>query len=395
MEDISYFLSMGIFKDHNLNICPIPTDENGICVEHLRSKLQEVRTANSLAGSIKEKQIPLFVYIIPEFHNPTGSCLSEKRREELIEVAAEYNLMVVADEVYQMLDFTSYIPRPGDSNDPSASPIIPDVVPVSEADMMKGAIPPVPEPLSPSNQGNHLRKNTLPFRSLSAMNSPFVITISSFSKILAPGLRVGWIEFPSKDWANSYNELYTLQSSSCICHFSSSIVAVLMEESLVAPINESLVSLDVFNEMASSCPLYSHIHNLRIIYATKYEILTTSLVTQSEIFLDKIHQEPFFGSVSTKSPPNAATAIPLPKGFLIQGYGNTDRVGGYFLWLKLPEFCSAKECEASSEGRITPMKLLSISKDKYNLDFKLGNECAVDNSENGAGHGYIRMCFAK
>jgi DNA-binding transcriptional MocR family regulator len=397
MEDTSYFLTMGIFQDHNLGVRPVLTDDDGVSVEDLHRQLLEVQESNSKATCEADKRIPLFLYIIPEFHNPTGSCLSDSRRVELVALAAEFDLMVVADEVYQMLDITDYIPRPDTTGFSEGEAMVPEVVAVTKSDEKKGTLPEVPDPLSPlPAPAVRSKKNTLPFRSLSSLNSPHVITIASFSKILAPGVRVGWCEFPSTEWADRYNNLSVAQSSSCICHFASCVVAVLMDVSLKAPLNESLVALDVFNENESTCPLYSHIHNLRVIYGVKYEILTSALLKYSHELLDAISREPAFGSVgrSLKSSTKNVELKYLPSGFRIQGYRTSDRVGGYFLWVKLPGFCAAKASEPVA-GTITPAALLEISQSKYNLAFKLGNECAVDASDNGAGHGNIRMCFAK
>jgi len=83
-----------------------------------------------------------FLYTIPTYHNPTSSCLSASRRETLAELSRRYDILVVADEVYHPLSYT-------------AAP---------------------PPPLAAS--------------CLSAK----VISLGSFSKILAPGLRLGWLQ---------------------------------------------------------------------------------------------------------------------------------------------------------------------------------------------------------
>ncbi len=84
---------------------------------------------------------PAFIYTIPVFHNPTGVTLSAKRREALVRLAEAYGFLIVADEVYQMLAY--------------------------------GGAPPVP----------------MAYLDTSAQ----VISLGSFSKILAPGLRLGWM----------------------------------------------------------------------------------------------------------------------------------------------------------------------------------------------------------
>jgi DNA-binding transcriptional MocR family regulator len=387
MEETSYFLTMGMFTDHNIKIRPVRVDVDGVVVDDLRSQLADVYAKN-VDPNCTKKQFPLFLYIIPEFHNPTGSCLSTSRRVDLVALAAQYDLMIVADEVYQMLDITNYIPRPinTDSDNPLAS-VIPDVIPVTRAHMKQDELPEVPEPLEPMLP--LATTNTLPFLSLSALKSPHVITLSSFSKILSPGLRVGWIEFPEKKWVDMYNDLAVVQSTSCICHFASNIVAVLMDDSLKSPSNQSLVAMDVFNEDESTCPLYSHIHNLRVIYGIKYQILTTALVLHSQRILRDL-----FPDNATAISPDAPN---LPHGFSIMGYRVNTRIGGYFIWIELPAWCCAKETDTSRQTHkyITPAELAEMGSTSFKLGLKLGYGCAVDGSEEGAGHGRVRMCFAK
>jgi DNA-binding transcriptional MocR family regulator len=85
---------------------------------------------------------PAFLYTIPAYHNPTSVCLSALRREKLAELSRRYELLVVADEVYHPL---SYISSP-------------------------------PPPLADCCRSSH------------------IISLGSFSKILAPGLRLGWLQ---------------------------------------------------------------------------------------------------------------------------------------------------------------------------------------------------------
>ena len=90
---------------------------------------------------------PKFVYIIPTFQNPSGRTLSQVRRQEIVAWAQRENILVVADEVYHFLAYTQTPP------DPFAAF-------TKDADQ--------------------------------------VISVNSFSKILAPGLRLGWIQAHSK-----------------------------------------------------------------------------------------------------------------------------------------------------------------------------------------------------
>jgi DNA-binding transcriptional MocR family regulator len=85
---------------------------------------------------------PKLIYTIPTFHNPASVTLAQERRERLVYLTQQYNFLIIADEVYQFLAYDTTPPKP-----------------------------------------------------LAAFTNQVeqVISINSFSKILAPGLRLGWI----------------------------------------------------------------------------------------------------------------------------------------------------------------------------------------------------------
>ena len=133
MEEPTYYLVERIFEDHHLNVVGVPTDGDGLRTDALEEMLQ----SNSLPG-------PRLLYTIPAYQNPTGSVLSQQRRHELLRLADSYGFLVLADEVYQMLHYG----------------------------------PPPPRPLF----------------GLDGSEAGVVISLGSFSKILSPGLRTGWIQ---------------------------------------------------------------------------------------------------------------------------------------------------------------------------------------------------------
>ena len=128
VEEPSYFLALRIFADHGLQVVSLPTDASGLSIDGLDHVLRRHR--------------PKFLYLIPAFQNPSGHTLTEERRQRLLALAHEHNLLVIADEVYQLLSYTLQPPR------------------------CFGAYT------------EHTN----------------VISLGSFSKILAPGLRLGWIQ---------------------------------------------------------------------------------------------------------------------------------------------------------------------------------------------------------
>ncbi len=130
VEDPTYFLAPGIFASAGVDTVAVPVDRDGLRVDVLRQRID--------AGLRVD-----VVYTIPSFHNPTGVCLSAERREALVALASERDFVVVADEPYNLLHF--------------------------------GPSPPLPLACLDRGRGR-------------------VVSVSSFTKILAPGLRLGWLQ---------------------------------------------------------------------------------------------------------------------------------------------------------------------------------------------------------
>ena len=128
VEEPSYFLALRIFADHGLKVVSLPMDDQGLIPEGIEDYL--------------DREKPVFLYTIPTYHNPSSVTLAADRRARLNQLSREHNFLIVADEVYQLLNYES-------------------------------APPP---PLAAYIDGNS------------------VISLGSFSKIMAPGLRLGWIQ---------------------------------------------------------------------------------------------------------------------------------------------------------------------------------------------------------
>ena len=132
LEDPTYFVIEKIFRAHHLDVQGVPTDANGLDLDALEDMLEN--------GGLR----PRLIYTIPSYDNPTGSVMPVDRRERLVALAYRFNFLVLADEVYQMVHFAGIPPSPVISFD-----------------------------------------HGLDGR---------VISYGSFSKILSPGLRIGWIQ---------------------------------------------------------------------------------------------------------------------------------------------------------------------------------------------------------
>lgn len=134
VEDPSYFIMINIFKDFGLDVLPIPMEEDGINLEVLRESLKQ----------LYKKQDKIFLYTIPINHNPSGITMSHSKRQKLANLCNEFpEFYILADEVYHFLSWQEF----------------------------------------------DKEKQVLPL----ADYHPNIVSINSFSKILAPSLRLGWI----------------------------------------------------------------------------------------------------------------------------------------------------------------------------------------------------------
>lgn len=127
-ESPTYLAAINAFKSYNAKFVEVPMDDDGMVMEELEKKLQKHPDTK-------------FIYTIPDFQNPTGRTLKFERRKRMIELANQYDMLIVEDNPYGAIRFA------GD------------------------ALPPV----------KHFDTENR------------VIYISTFSKIFSPGLRLGWI----------------------------------------------------------------------------------------------------------------------------------------------------------------------------------------------------------
>ncbi|KMY53818.1 aminotransferase [Bacillus sp. FJAT-27231] len=127
-ESPTYLAAINAFKSYNAKFVEVAMDNDGMVMEELEKKLQE---------HPKTK----FIYTIPDFQNPTGRTLKLERRKRMIELANQYDVLIVEDNPYGAIRFAGE-----------------ELPPVKHFD----------------TEGR-------------------VIYLSTFSKIFTPGLRLGWI----------------------------------------------------------------------------------------------------------------------------------------------------------------------------------------------------------
>jgi 2-aminoadipate transaminase len=90
-ENPSFIGSLNTFRSYRLNLRGIDMDDEGIDIA-------------AFEQAIKEKK-PAFVYLIPNFQNPTGNTTSLKRRKEILNVASKYEVIILEDNPYGDLRF--------------------------------------------------------------------------------------------------------------------------------------------------------------------------------------------------------------------------------------------------------------------------------------------------
>ncbi len=125
---------------------------------------------------------PSMLYIIPTYQNPSGSVLPAKRRRKLVELAQRHGFLVLADEVYNLLHYSE---------------------------------PPPP-----------------PIASFDNSDEGCVLSLGSFSKILAPGLRTGWIHARPPIIQRFATAGLTI-SGGGLNHFTSTLVHAVLEHGML------------------------------------------------------------------------------------------------------------------------------------------------------------------
>lgn len=152
VESPTYSIAIELFRALGFRVVGIPVDNQGMQVEKLEKLLQQHH--------------PKLIYTIPNFHNPTGTCLNSARRRQLIVLAGLYNVPVLEDDFVGDLRYD-------------------------------GRAQPALKALDPGGR---------------------VIYVSTFSKMLMPGLRVGFLvaDGPVYDSLLAFKRLSDLATSTLI-----------------------------------------------------------------------------------------------------------------------------------------------------------------------------------
>jgi 2-aminoadipate transaminase len=234
VEAPTYHETLQLFRDHGLRPLQIATDDGGLLVDVLAKRLETLARRGERAR---------LLYVIPNFQNPSGITLAADRRQAVLDLAERYDLLVVEDDVYRDLAY-------------------------------EGEVPP----------------------SLFALDGGRrVLRIGSFSKILAPGVRLGWLLGPPG--------LIERLSGSGLRNMSGGVNPLMA------------------NILADYCRqglLEPHIEHLRAVYRERRDAML------------------------------AALAVHMPEGVRWTSPG-----GGFFFWLTLPEpHCAAEVAARAREAKL-------------------------------------------
>ena len=162
VESPTYSGALDLFRALGFKVVGIPVDSQGMQVEELEKLLQQHH--------------PKLIYTIPNFHNPTGTCLNSARRRQLLILADRYNIPILEDDFVGDLRY-------------------------------EGRTQPALKALDPGGR---------------------VIYISTFSKMLMPGLRVGFLtaEGPVYDALVNFKRVNDLATSTLVQHALETYVTV-------------------------------------------------------------------------------------------------------------------------------------------------------------------------
>lgn len=138
VEEPMYPGTLAAFRSFTKNFVAIPIDSKGMQTESLEEKLETIEMTG--------QALPKFIYTIPNGHNPGGVTLSLNRRQHILDIANRYDLFILEDDPYQLVKLDNK--------------------------------PPLPTLQSLDKNGR-------------------VIRLDSFSKIFAPGLRIGYVSGPA------------------------------------------------------------------------------------------------------------------------------------------------------------------------------------------------------
>jgi 2-aminoadipate transaminase len=195
-ESPTYLGALQAWNAYGAEYVTVSCDEHGMVIDELEPALR--------AGA-------KFIYVLPNFQNPTGVTLSLERRKKLVEIADRYGVPIVEDDPYGQLRYE------GEH--------LPPVAVIDERNCHSG---------DECYTGN-------------------VIYLSTFSKILSPGLRLGWVTA------------------------SPTVIAKLAQAKQGADLNTSTFTQMVAFETSRNNFIDSHIQTIRRVYSERRDVMLRAM----------------------------------------------------------------------------------------------------------------------
>jgi len=183
----TYLGALQAWNAYEAHYRTVPLDDDGMCVEELEDLL--------CSG-----ERPCFVYVLPNFHNPAGTTLPLERREQLAEIARQYDLVIIEDDPYGELRYEGK-----------------DITPIFR--------------LAPER----------------------TIYLSTFSKTLAPGIRLAWVVAPKP------------------------IIARLVQAKQGADLHTGTFVQMIANDICQRGLLRQHVKHLRQVYRVRRDTMLEAL----------------------------------------------------------------------------------------------------------------------
>ncbi|KAH6632783.1 pyridoxal phosphate-dependent transferase [Chaetomium tenue] len=214
-----YFMACPIFEDSGFRgrLRAVPEDEAGVDVGVLERKLKECEAEPWENHPSKHpypdrKLYRHVIYLVATCANPSGKTMPLARRQQLVHLARLHDALIISDDVYDLLQWP-VAPTPTPLTTPS--PFIPPLPLLSQID---AALPPSPH--EPHHHHHHPDSPTNP-------NSPPIfghaISNASFSKLVGPGVRTGWLH-GSAGFAAGFAATGTNRSGGAASQFAAAVV---------------------------------------------------------------------------------------------------------------------------------------------------------------------------
>jgi 2-aminoadipate transaminase len=102
VEKPSYMGALQVFRSYGAEFIGVKLEDDGISTEELEEKLQWLHS---------QDEHYKFLYLVPDFQNPSGVTLSEVKRKKVIELSDKYNVAVIEDSPYRQIRFEGKEPK--------------------------------------------------------------------------------------------------------------------------------------------------------------------------------------------------------------------------------------------------------------------------------------------